>query len=47
MAIDVICKMTVDENKTAHKAEYKGKMYYFCSAGCHQRFKANPALFVR
>jgi Cu+-exporting ATPase len=37
MAIDPVCKMTVDE-KTALKLEKDGKIYYFCSRGCLDSF---------
>lgn len=40
---DPICGMKVDPKKTAHRAEYKGETYHFCSAGCLQKFKADPA----
>lgn len=28
------------------KAEYKGKTYYFCCAGCDAKFKADPEKYV-
>ena len=34
---DPICGMTVDE-ATALNAERDGKMYYFCSDHCRQKF---------
>jgi Cu+-exporting ATPase len=37
MAIDPICHMTVDE-KTAIKAEGDGKVFYFCSTHCKEKF---------
>lgn len=46
MAIDVVCRMTVNE-KSALKAEYNGKEYHFCSPGCQQAFKNNPAKFIK
>jgi YHS domain-containing protein len=27
--------------------DYKGKRYYFCCAGCPERFKENPAAFAK
>jgi Cu+-exporting ATPase len=30
MAKDPVCWMDVDEAAAEHKAEYKGKTYYFC-----------------
>jgi len=46
MAIDPICKMTVDEKTAKLKSEYKGKMYYFCAPRCKQAFDANPEKYL-
>jgi YHS domain-containing protein len=46
MAIDPVCKMTVDEKTAKLKSEYKGKMYYFCAPGCKKAFEENPAKFL-
>jgi YHS domain-containing protein len=46
MAIDPVCKMTVDE-KTAHfKTEYAGKTYYFCAPGCKKAFEEHPEEYL-
>jgi len=37
MAIDPICKTTVDE-KTAFRSTYKDREYYFCSWNCKKKF---------
>jgi YHS domain-containing protein len=42
MAIDPICKMTVDEATATLVSEYKGKKYYFCAPGCKARFDSEP-----
>ena len=47
MAIDPVCKMTVDEATAQHKSEYNGKTYYFCMAGCKTRFDADPDMFLK
>lgn len=47
MAKDPVCGMEVDENKSGHKMNYKGKTYYFCGQSCLQSFKNNPAHFLR
>jgi YHS domain-containing protein len=47
MAIDPICKMTVDEKTAKFKSEYKGKTYYFCAPGCKKKFDADPELYVK
>jgi YHS domain-containing protein len=46
MAIDPVCKMEVDEKKAAATYEYKGKKYYFCAAGCKDKFSKDPEKFL-
>ena len=46
MAIDPVCKMTVDEKTAKFKSEYKGKTYYFCALGCKKTFEKNPEKYV-
>ncbi len=46
MAIDLICKMTVDEKTTRLKSEYKGTTYYFCAPGCKKAFEENPEKYL-
>lgn len=43
--VDVVCKMAVDP-KTALKAEYKGKTYYFCQQACKDNFEGSPETYV-
>jgi len=31
---------------TGLKAEYGGKVYYFCSPGCKAEFEANPEKYI-
>jgi YHS domain-containing protein len=47
MAIDPICKMTVDESKTNLISEYKGKKYFFCAPGCKKKFDTEPAKYAK
>lgn len=44
-AKDPVCGMTVDP-KTAEKAEYKGKTYYFCSREEKETFQKEPAKYA-
>lgn len=44
---DPVCGMDVDERKAAARAEYKGKDYYFCSAGCKNAFEKDPGKYVK
>jgi xanthine dehydrogenase accessory factor len=41
-AMDPICGMTVDAGGAGYFSEYKGRTYYFCSAGCKQEFDKQP-----
>jgi Cu+-exporting ATPase len=34
--------MPVDPATAEHTVEYEGRTYYFCSAGCREKFEANP-----
>lgn len=43
---DPVCGMKVEEGKQAASMDHAGKTYYFCSTGCHTRFKADPAQFA-
>ena len=42
---DPVCGMTVT-GQSAHQLEQAGKRYYFCSAGCKIRFKADPEKYT-
>ncbi len=46
MAIDPICKMTVDESSAAGKSTYNGVDFYFCSPMCKTSFDKNPEKYV-
>jgi YHS domain-containing protein len=46
MAKDLVCGMSVDENKAAATSIYKGKMYFFCAKGCKEKFDKDPEKFV-
>jgi xanthine dehydrogenase accessory factor len=44
-ATDPVCGMTV--NTGGRSAEYEGRSYYFCCAGCQRAFEADPAAYVK
>jgi xanthine dehydrogenase accessory factor len=44
--IDPVCGMTVDVATARYRTSYEGHTYYFCSAGCLERFSADPSAFV-
>ena len=47
MAIDLICKMEVDEtNPRGGKTEYEGETYYFCAPGCKRVFEKDPEKYI-
>lgn len=46
MVKDPVCKMTLSEEKAPEKTEYKGKTYYFCAAGCRERFEHEPEKYL-
>jgi P-type Cu+ transporter len=43
---DPVCGMTVDPSKAASSVEQEGKLYHFCSRGCAEKFKADPAKYL-
>ena len=45
-AVDPVCSMKVDP-RTAPKATYKGKTYYFCSQADHDLFVKAPEKYVK
>jgi len=47
MAKDPVCGMEVDEKTAKHKTEHMGKTYYFCAAGCKEKFEANPHKYMQ
>jgi P-type Cu+ transporter len=43
---DPVCGMTVNPANAKHVYEHAGKPYYFCCAGCVEKFKADPAKYL-
>ncbi len=46
LAKDPVCGMSVDPATAKHKAEHAGAAYDFCSAGCREKFIADPARYL-
>lgn len=44
---DPVCGMTVDPATAKHRAVHERQTYFFCSAGCHGKFEADPTAYVR
>jgi xanthine dehydrogenase accessory factor len=45
-ARDPVCGMTVTADRSSHPLEHAGRTYYFCCAGCHDRFAADPHAYL-
>jgi Cu+-exporting ATPase len=45
--VDPVCGMTIDPADAVGHAEYKGQTYYFCNQSCLDRFRTDPAEFLR
>jgi P-type Cu+ transporter len=43
---DPVCGMNVNPATAKNTFEHAGKKYYFCCAGCADKFKANPAGYL-
>ena len=46
-SVDPVCGMTVDPARAAGHVDYQGQTYYFCGRGCVEKFRANPAEFIK
>jgi xanthine dehydrogenase accessory factor len=46
-AVDPVCGMTVMASAAAMPAEHDGITYYFCCAGCRQKFSENPDAYIK
>lgn len=45
-AKDVVCGMNVTIEGAKHLIVHEGETYYFCSAGCRQKFEADPQKYL-
>jgi xanthine dehydrogenase accessory factor len=45
-AVDPVCGITVDVASAYHWHQHEGVTYYFCAAGCQQRFADDPAGYL-
>jgi Cu+-exporting ATPase len=43
---DPVCGMAVDPHAAKHRAEHHGQPHYFCSAGCREKFLADPGRYL-
>ena len=42
---DPVCGMKVDPQSAKHRADDRGRTYFFCGASCEERFRQNPAAY--
>jgi xanthine dehydrogenase accessory factor len=45
-ARDPVCGMSVRAEAARHQARYEGRDFYFCCAGCREKFLADPARYA-
>ncbi|MEO8574400.1 MAG: heavy metal translocating P-type ATPase, partial [Pyrinomonadaceae bacterium] len=45
--VDPVCGMTVASDTSAGNYVFENETYYFCSTGCLNKFKQNPASFLQ
>ena len=45
-AIDPVCGMSVNPESAAGSFEFEGKLYFFCSRHCREKFRADPQRFL-
>ena len=45
-AIDPVCGMKVDAERSKHRSEHQGVTYHFCGAGCRTKFEAAPERYL-
>lgn len=43
---DPVCGMTVNPETAKHSTMYAGQTYYFCRAGCREKFEADPQRYL-
>lgn len=43
---DPVCGMSVNPARAAATFEYEGRRYYFCRAGCRQKFALDPGQYL-
>ncbi|MBD2746066.1 heavy metal translocating P-type ATPase [Microvirga sp. BT688] len=43
---DPVCGMMVDPHTTPYRAQHGGHPFYFCSAGCRDKFEKDPARYL-
>jgi xanthine dehydrogenase accessory factor len=45
-AVDPVCGMSVRREGARHQARHEGRDFFFCCAGCRERFLADPGRYL-
>ena len=43
---DPVCNKPVEPESALYTSEFKGVIYYFCSAVCKEQFDMNPSAYA-
>src|ERR1019366_9516311 len=43
---DLVCGMDVDPARAKHSTSHEGQNYFFCSAGCLEKFRRDPGKYL-
>ena len=46
MAVDPVCRMTVEPARAAAQSTHEGETYYFCAVGCKRKFDREPEKYL-
>ena len=46
-AKDPVCGMKVTEKTAAATSEHMGRVHYFCSTSCKEKFEKNPTKYMK
>jgi Cu+-exporting ATPase len=46
MAVDPVCKMTVEPATAAAQSKHEGQTYYFCAVSCKRQFDREPEKYT-
>jgi YHS domain-containing protein len=47
MIIDPVCGVQLDDFEYPEREEFNGRMYFFSSLECAQKFRENPEKYVK
>lgn len=47
MVHDPVCGMTVNQDLTEYRSDYKGRSYYFCNETCKTKFDKDPKSYYK